>query len=358
MATYAVIMAGGSGTRFWPASRADRPKQLLALAGSSGEPLLAATVRRLAKLIPPERVYVVTGERLYEATRLAVPEVPGSQILREPAPRNTAPCIAWATSALLARDPEATLAVLPSDHFIEDEEGFRGVLARALESAESGRVTAVGIVPTRPETGFGYIELGEPLAPGVQGVARFVEKPDRARAEAYVSGGRHLWNAGMFFFRARVMQALVEAHLPGVAAGIRSMTERLALGDSSALGEVFPTLQSVSIAHGVMERAEGLAVVPGRFGWNDVGSWQSAWELSPRDDAQNALPDGAIAVDSSGNLFRVLGSGVKKQVALVGVHDLVVVETDDALLIVPRERAQDVRLVVEELKKSGRAHLL
>jgi mannose-1-phosphate guanylyltransferase len=360
---YAVIMAGGAGTRFWPASRALRPKQLLPLAGPRGreETLLAATVRRLAPLVTEDRVVVVTGEHLAEATAKAVPGVPRAQILCEPAPRNTAPCIAWATATIARSDPDAVVAVLPSDHFIANEEEFRRVLERALASAAQGRVTTVGIVPTRPETGYGYIELGDAIegADGaVKSVARFVEKPDRARAEAFVAGGRHLWNAGMFFFRAKDMATLVEGHLPELAAGVAKIDQAARAGEESAvLKAVFPTLPSISIDHGVMEKAAGLAVVPGDFGWNDVGSWQSAWELGGPDSAGNALSEGAIAIDAKNNLVRTLGKG-KKVVALVGVSDLVVVETDDAILVIPRERAQDVKLIVEALKASGRTDLL
>jgi mannose-1-phosphate guanylyltransferase len=373
---YAVIMAGGAGTRFWPASRMLRPKQLLALGpaprgGSErserprealpAEPLLAATVRRLSPLVTPDRVLVVTGAHLADATAKAVPDVPRDRILCEPAPRNTAPCIAWASATIARLDPEALVAVLPSDHFIEKEDDFRGVLERALASAAKGRVTTVGIVPTRPETGYGYIEVGDDLDGGAKSVVRFVEKPDRARAEQFVAGKRHLWNAGMFFFRASDMKALVERHLPELAAGVAKIDEAAKSGGAAKEAEVvktvFPTLPSISIDHGVMEKAAGLAVVPGDFGWNDVGSWQSAWELGEKDAHGNALAPGAIAIDASGNLVRTLGA-TKKVVALVGVDDLVVVDTDDALLVLPRDRAQDVRLVIEALKAGGRSDVL
>ena len=357
---YAVIMAGGAGTRFWPASRSSLPKQLLPLAGGSEETLLAATVRRLAPLVTEDRVVVVTGEHLAEATARAVPGVPPAQILCEPAPRNTAPCIAWATATIARLDPDALVVVLPSDHFIADEEEFRRVLARALHTAESGRVTTVGIVPTRPETGYGYIELGDAIEgdTGARGVARFVEKPNRENAERFLAGKRHLWNAGMFFFRARDMADLVERHLPELASGVAKIDAAARGGnEASVLKAIFPTLPSVSIDHGVMEKAAGLAVVPGEFGWNDVGSWQSAWELGSPDADGNSLSSGALAIDARNNLVRTLGTS-KKVVALVGVSDLVVVETEDALLVIPRDRAQDVRLIVDALKAAGRTDVL
>jgi mannose-1-phosphate guanylyltransferase len=358
---YAVIMAGGAGTRFWPASRSLRPKQLLPLAGDSEETLLAATVRRLSPLVTEDRIFVVTGEHLADATAKAVPGVPRAQILCEPAPRNTAPCIAWATATIARLDPEALVAVLPSDHFIGNEDEFRSVLGRALKTAATGRVTTVGILPTRPETGYGYIEVGDDIdgvSTGAKSVVRFVEKPDRARAETFLAGGRHVWNAGMFFFRASDMAQLVERHLPEIAAGVGKIDEAARAGkETEVLRSIFPTLPSVSIDNGVMEKAAGLAVVAGDFGWNDVGSWQSAWELGSPDAAGNALSAGAVAIDAKNNLVRTLGTG-KKVVALVGVNDLVVVETEDALLVIPRERAQDVRLIVEALKASGRTDLL
>lgn len=349
---YAVIMAGGAGTRFWPASRMRRPKQLLPLAGQrDDETLLAATVRRLAPLVPPERIVVVTGEHLAEGTSAAVPEVPAAQILKEPAPRNTAPCIAWANALVSGLDPDAVVMVLPSDHFIGDEPAFQKVLGQAVASAESGRVTTIGIVPTRPETGYGYIEVGAELGGETRAVKRFVEKPDRERAEAFLKAGTYLWNAGMFFFRVADMARLLEQHLPSVAAGVARMTT------AEAVKEIFPTLESISIDHGVMEKAEGLAVVPGDFGWNDIGSWQSAWELAPHDEAGNAVGKGHLAIEARNNLVRSLAKSPKK-IAVVGVDDLVVVETDDAILVIPRERAQDVRLVVEALKKAGDTSLL
>ena len=356
---YAVIMAGGAGTRFWPASRSLRPKQLLPLAGGSGETLLAATVRRLAPLVTEDRVIIVTGEHLAEATKKALPGVPADQILCEPAPRNTAPCIAWANATVARLDPDALVAVLPSDHFITDEAAFRAVLASALESAAAGRVTTVGIVPTRPETGYGYIEVGDAIGGGpARAVARFVEKPDRARAEQFLAGGRHLWNAGMFFFRASDMTKLVDEHLPELGRGVSEIDAAARAGNETAVvKKIFPTLPSVSIDHGVMEKASGLAVVPGDFGWNDVGSWQSSWELAERDDAGNAVQEGSLVIEGKNNLVRALGSS-KKTIALVGVDDLVVVETEDAILVIPRERAQDVRLAVEALKKAGRTQLL
>jgi mannose-1-phosphate guanylyltransferase len=341
MSTYAIVMAGGAGTRFWPASRAKTPKQLLPLGADPNESLLGATLRRIEPIVPAERVYIATGAHLAEATAAIAPN---AKILAEPVPRNTAPCIGWASQVIESVDPEAVIMVLPSDHYIADEPGFVEVLLRAVQSAQRGIITTIGVVPTRPETGYGYIEAGEEIAPGVKRGVRFVEKPDRARAEEYVASGRFLWNAGMFFFKAAAMREAIARHLPELASGLA--------------GDVitnFPTLPSISIDHGVMEKLDELAVVPGDFGWNDVGNWQSAWELAAKDQDGNALPPGAVAVQSRNNLVRA-PSG--KVYALVGVSDLVVVETADAVLVMSREQSQDVRYVVDALKDRKRTDLV
>lgn len=344
MSVYAVVLAGGAGTRFWPASRRARPKQLLSLVGD--EPLLRLAIARITSRIPVDNVFIATGTHLLEATAAAVPELPLENLLAEPAPRNTAPCIAWATSRIARLDPDAVVCVFPSDHFIADEGAFRTVLDAAIHGAEKDRIVTIGIVPTRPETGYGYIERGASMGDGLFAAARFVEKPDRATAERYLAAKTFLWNAGMFFFRARVMQAAVKKHLPEIAAGLDRID-----ADETLLAEVFPRLPSISIDYGVMEKAEGVLVAPGDFGWNDLGSWQSAWELATKDAQENSLPDGAIAVGARGNL--VVSSGKPKTWALAYVEDLVIVETDDAVLVIPRERAQDVREIIEELKSRG-----
>jgi mannose-1-phosphate guanylyltransferase len=355
---HAVILAGGSGTRFWPASRRHTPKQLLPLAGSANETLIAATVRRIEPLVPPERVWISTGTSLVDATVAALPRVPRAHFIAEPMARNTAPCIGWAAATIAREDPDAVVAVLPADHYIGNEPAFRDALGTAARAAEDGWIVTIGVVPTRPETGYGYIEVGDPVSQGVKAVKRFVEKPTRDRAQAFVESGGYLWNGGMFFFRAGVMRAAIAEHLPALATGLDRIDEAAARGEETrVVAEVFPTLPSISIDHGVMEKAKRIAVVPGDFGWNDVGSWQTTWEMSAKDDAGNALPEGSIAVEAKNNLVRDLTTGAArkgpKRWAIVGVDDLVVVETDDAVLVVPRERAQDVRAVVDALSKRG-----
>lgn len=356
---YAVIMAGGAGTRFWPASRANLPKQLLPLAGS-GEALLAATVRRILPLCPEERIFIATGAHLVDACRDALPGIPAENFLAEPLPRNTAPCIGWAAATILRRDPEAKIMVLPSDHHIADEAGFRSVLQRANEAADAHAIVTVGISPTRPETGYGYIEQGEEVREGVFRMARFIEKPNRELAEVYANSGTHLWNAGMFFFRASSMLDEIRKHLPDLAARLDDLDEAAEIGDeASLLEDAFSRMPSISIDHGVMERAADLAVVPGSFGWSDVGSWHSAWELADKDERGNASPEGTVLIEASGNMVaNWQTTATKKTIALAYVSDLVVVETDDALLVLPREKAQDVRAVIEALKARGKGELL
>ncbi len=252
--------------------------------------------------------------------------------------------------------------MLPSDHFIADEARFAGACwQRAVAVAERGELATVGIVPTRPETGYGYIEVGAELEGGAKQVARFVEKPDRARAEAFLASGKHLWNAGMFFFRARDMQAaIVGKHLPELAAGVARIDEAARSGNEREV--VRESSPRSAIDHGVMERvgatAGNIAVVPGEFGWNDVGSWESTWELSDKDEKGNAAPRHADRGRRERQPLRARAAKGKKAVALVGVSDLVVVDTEDAILVMPRDRAQDVRAVVDALKAQGRSELL
>lgn len=347
---YAVIMAGGSGTRFWPLSRSTRPKQFLAL-GPDDRSLLRATAERVWDVLPAERTFVVTSEQLRAQVEQELPELQPSQILAEPVGRNTAPCIGWAATHVKRLDEDAIMAVLPADHYIRETEAYADTLRRGLEAATHGDYVTIGIRPTRAETGYGYIEVGSELDPGVFGARRFVEKPNRRRAEQFVSSGRFLWNSGMFFFLAsRILQA-IDQHLPGLGKELQRYDEAARAGnEAEVVQETYADLPAVSIDHGIMEKVSAVSVVPGSFEWSDLGSWTSAWELAPQDDHTNVLPEGGIAVDATGNYVQVPEG---KLIALVGVDDLVVVDAGDALLVVPRDRAQDVREVVEALRERG-----
>ncbi len=358
---FAVILAGGSGTRFWPASRRLRPKQLLPLGPSAPRSLIGATVERLAGLVDEQSILVATGKHLVEGTRAELPSLPHDAFLAEPCAKNTAPCIGWAAALVALKDPLAVVCVLPSDQHAQDAVEFRRIVALAAESARQGIITTIGIVPSRPETGYGYIKKGKVSRSGVHDVAGFVEKPSREIAERYLNSGEYLWNAGIFVFRACDMLSAIEKHLPEMSASLKLVAAAHGTSkESAAVDEFFQSTQSISIDYGVMEKEKQLNVVPGEFGWSDLGSWESAWELSPKDEAGNSAPRGTILVDAANNIVEDLRSQStqepmsKKVIALVGVEGLCVVETDDALLVMPRDRAQDVREVVAELKNTDR----
>jgi mannose-1-phosphate guanylyltransferase len=351
---YSVIMAGGSGTRFWPASRRLRPKQLLALTG--GRSLLQQTVDRMAPLTPPEQTLVVTGADQAPAVAEQLPELPAGQVLGEPQARNTAPAAGLAAAWVALQDPEAVCIVLPADHLVTGEALFHRTLQRAMEVARSGdHLVTLGITPRYAATGFGYIELGpeaEAGEPRVHQVAAFHEKPDQATARDYLEGGRHLWNAGMFVWRAKVLLEEMLVHQPELAKGLAELIPHLGgPEEAQALERVYPELPKISIDHGVLEKSSRLRVVRADFGWSDVGSWEAMAELWEPDQAGNASQDGEVlAIEAKGNLVSAGG----RLAALVGVDNLVAVVTDDALLILPRHRAQEVGRVVEELKARGK----
>ncbi|MCC6525291.1 MAG: mannose-1-phosphate guanylyltransferase [Polyangiaceae bacterium] len=367
MRVYAVVMAGGSGTRFWPASRKLRPKQFLPLGGEL--PLLRATCERLVPLTGWDGVRISTGEHLVAGTLALMPELGRDQLFVEPCPRNTAPCLAWSAWVLARREPEAVIVAVPSDAHVGDAAGYLAAVRTAVASAATGAVTTIGITPTRPETGYGYVELGEPTrVAGAYAVRRFVEKPDAATAAAFLADGRYAWNAGMFIYRAADLCRLVRTHLPELAAALDRLDEAARADAAAGAGareaalctELFPTLPSVSIDKGVMEKTEGLAVVPGAFGWSDVGSWLAASELLPRDATGSSVPAGTLAAQARDNcVFDLRPAGSPpRTVALVGVEGLIVVDTGDALLVVDKAHAQDVREVVAALERSGPAELL
>lgn len=327
-----VILSGGAGTRLWPLSRRARPKQMLDLTGAGT--MLALTAARVADPALFAAPVVVAGADQAEAVTATIP---GARLLVEPAARNTAPAIALAATALA---PDEVMLVLPSDHLVGDDAGFRAAVARGLPYARDGWIVTFGMRAVRAETGYGYIERGPALAEGVFEAARFVEKPDSATAEGFVAGGRHDWNGGIFLLRADTFLAALERHAPDVLAAVRS-------GD-------FEAAPNISIDHAVMEKADKVAVVPAEIGWSDIGSFAALYDLLGKDAAGNALADAAVAVDARGNLIRSEGP----LVAAIGVEDLVVVATAEAVLVVPRAQSQRVREAVEALRARGRDDLL
>jgi mannose-1-phosphate guanylyltransferase len=346
----ALILAGGSGTRFWPASRRLRPKQLLALDGERS--LIARTLARLEPLISPDDVWVSTTGELAPAVAAELPELAADRILAEPAGRNTAPAIAWSLQALPAERRAAAVAVLPADHRIGDPPAFRAALESAFQAVErEDRVVALGVAPRYAETGFGYLELGEELAGGrgLRRVIEFREKPDRDTAIGYLASGRHLWNAGMFLFRGTTLLAHLERLAPELASGLAEIAR-----DPERVGELYPRLPSISIDHAVMEKLDALVALPLECGWDDLGSWSALYDALAADEAGNRARGDVVAIDSRDNVL-VAESGT---VAVVGVEGLVIVRTADAVLVVPRERAQEVRRIVDRLAAAGRGELL
>jgi mannose-1-phosphate guanylyltransferase len=360
---FVAVLAGGSGTRFWPASRKGWPKQFLPLGRDAHTPLISATLARVAPLADASRTMVVTGRALADATRAMIPTSVAKLVLAEPVAKNTAPAVAWATRAALREDPDAVLVVLPADAYIADEDAFREAIRTAITAAQTGAIVTLGITPTRPETGYGYLHVGEPTdIAGVSTVRAFVEKPDLHRAQQYLRDGAHLWNAGIFVFRASVMDAAVREHLPTIWEGLNEVDAHVREGrgaEEEAIDRVFHGFPSVSIDYGVMEKVARVDVVPARCGWSDVGSWQASWELGEKDSRENVVraedPSLVVLEDACGN---VVSAPAGKFVAVIGVEDLVIVDTPDALLVVPRARAQEVKRAVDALTARGKKEAL
>jgi mannose-1-phosphate guanylyltransferase len=355
---HAVVMAGGSGTRFWPASRADRPKQLLALAAD--EPLLRVTVDRVLPLVPAERVWVVTTAATAEATRALLGDLPPDHVLAEPAGRDTAACVAYAAKVLLGRDPDAHCLVFPADHVIPDGDRFRSAMAAGAAVVERrGGLLTFGIAPTRPETGYGYLAVGDRLAVEsgwpLHRLARFVEKPDLATARAYLAAGGYLWNSGMFAWRAAELLAEVRRQLPLLADGVEAIGAALGGPDERrVLDEVYPTLPRTSVDFGIMESAERCWTIPVDFGWSDVGSWPALVEVLAADASGNVGRGRRLALDVKDSVL----IGERVLVAAIGVRDLVVVATPDAVLVAAKGEAQRVKEVVDALRERGWDELL
>jgi mannose-1-phosphate guanylyltransferase len=355
MALHPVIMAGGSGTRFWPLSRKARPKQFLPLASKA--PLIADTVGRLKGLASVKDTLVVCGPLHAKAAAKLVKGLPKKNLLVEPVARNTAPAIALAALHVAARDPGGILVVLPSDHHVADPAGFRRTLQEAARIAQEGHLVTLGIQPHHPETGYGYIQVGEPLGTGAaRRVKAFREKPDLATAQGYLASGDYLWNGGIFVFRADAILAALAQHMPEMQKGLAALRKSVGKRTYAAvLKRVFPKLPSQSIDYGVMEKASNIAVLPGDFGWSDVGSFAAIPEVRPADAAGNVVSgEGAVLVDCKGCV--VLAE--KRPLAVVGLSDMVVVDSGDAVLVVPKDKSQDVRKVVEALKARKREKYL
>ncbi|MGD8372076.1 MAG: mannose-1-phosphate guanylyltransferase [Syntrophobacterales bacterium] len=350
---YAVIMAGGKGTRFWPRSREKRPKQLLNIAGRRS--MLQQTVARISSLLPPENIIVVAGKNHGEEVRNQLTELPDENIILEPVGRNTAACIGLAALVVQHRQPSAVMVVLPADHLINDENLFlTTVRAAATMARKKPALVTLGIRPTAPETGYGYIEAGEHVATvqnhAFHQVSSFHEKPDLQRAEQYLATGNFYWNSGMFVWQAKVVLEAIQQYLPGLHADLEKLNSFLGTDELEAgIARVYPDLESISIDYGVMEKAADVLVVPADFGWNDLGSWASMAEIWPKDDQQNAYQGEYMALESHRNVVY----SRQRLCVLLGIEDLIVVDTEDVLLVCPVNKAQHLGQILDLMKQRG-----
>ena len=354
---YAVIMAGGQGARFWPLSREQRPKQFLRLFGK--RTLLQETAARLVPVLGWEGIFVVCGRSHADTVREQLPELAPEQVIIEPVGRNTAPCIGLAALYLQERFPGQVMAVLPADHLIQEVEEFQSLLKVAEQLAIREWLVTFGIRPTFPATGYGYLQRGEQIGQWdgrtAYRVERFVEKPGLEKAQEYLRSSNHDWNSGMFFWTAKAILAEIQSRLPDLHSGLNRIRES-GFKDET-VSEVFPRLPSISIDYGVMEKALRVASLPCSLGWSDVGSWRTLFDLWEGDQDGIASNRPSIAVDSRNVLVCSHGDS-ERLTALLGVEDLIVVDTPDALLICSPKHSQKVRKIVSELKIRGRSELL
>ena len=350
---YAVIMAGGSGTRLWPRSRKKKPKQLLDIVSS--KTMIQETVDRLEGLVDADNVFVVVGEAHAQEINRQLAEVPSENILIEPQGKNTAPCIGLAAVHVRARDKDAVMIVLPSDHLIKNANRFRKVLKAAAAVASKGKsLVTIGIEPTFPETGYGYVQIGDKLdsanGEDVHEVVAFKEKPTSAVAKKFLKSGKYMWNSGMFVWKTDTVLAQIKALLPALHKGLMKIEAALGKEDEAAvLEKVYDSIEGESIDIGVMEKAKKVMLIKGDFGWNDIGSWAAMEQLWPKDPDGNFLDADVVSIESSGNIIH----STKKLVTVIGLKDIVIIETEDALLVCAKDRAPDVRRAVDELKERG-----
>lgn len=359
---YPVILAGGRGTRFWPLSRRHRAKQLLALDGK--HTMIQQTVARLAAMATPKNFWIITNADLRSAVTRQLPKLPAKQILAEPAGRNTAPAIGLAGYLLLRHDPDAVLGLFPSDHVIADEETYRETLELGIDIAADGEnIVVLGVRPTRSETGYGYIEVGAPAPSQSLRVRRFTEKPDADRAAEFLQAGNYLWNSGMFLWSARTLTRALEEHLPKTASILAEIAASFGTRKfESTFKKLYPKCENISVDYAVLEprsakgeHSSNLFCLPADFGWNDLGSWAALYDHHGKDADSNVIETkNSYTLNASGNYIYA----PDKFVAAVGVHDLVVVETEDAILVTTREHSQDVGKIVKHLNEKKLKDLL
>lgn len=354
MKIYGVIMAGGGGTRFWPLSRKKTPKQLLNLSGR--EVMINETIDRVSKIAESEDIFIVTNAAQAEAMRkVTAGRVPSENILCEPSARNTAACIGYAAVKIIKERGDGVMVVTPSDAYIRDSEKYAEILRTAANhAANANDIVTIGVAPTFPATGYGYIRYKDGGS-DINEVLSFVEKPDRATAEEYLKAGGYVWNSGVFVWKASVILEKFKEFLPDVYSGLMKISSAVKTGnEQKVLNEVYPQIRSISVDYGIMEKSDGIKVICGDFGWNDVGSWDMLGVLHECDENGNVVAGDTLLVDTKDSV--VYSSG--RLVAAVGVDNLVVVETPDAVLVLPKDRAQDVKKIVEKLAEQKREELL
>ena len=349
----AVILAGGSGTRLWPLSTPEFPKQFLPL--PNGNSMIQETLARVSPLTTPAQSWVVTGRKMADLVQEHLPSVPADHILREPIGRNSAPAIAWAAATIARRDPHAIMATFSADAVITHVEGLRQTLALAYELAEQGRMVTIGIKPTTPETGYGYIrfadEIGEGHGHQAFAAERFVEKPNPATAQSYLRDGHYVWNAGIFIWKVEAILAELREHLPEVARKINAIVESTGSAqEQGVLDELWPAIQAISIDYGILEKTQNLVVIPADLGWNDVGNWEQYGALFPA-NAQGIRGVGTHEGMGSQNI--VVYNNTPRKIFTIGVEDLIVVEMADTTVICHKDSVQRVKELAEQQQKKG-----
>lgn len=342
-------MCGGIGSRFWPYSRANRPKQFIDFLGT-GRSLLQMSYDRVLPIVCPENIIVVTNELYAPLVKEQLPELPDRNILLEPARRNTAPCVAWAAYHVASRDPEASMIVTPSDHLITREREFETSIVRGFEFVEShDALLTLGISPTRPETGYGYIQVGEQVADGIRKVKTFTEKPDIELAKVFLNSGEFFWNSGIFLWKASTILNAFHALAPDIAAVFDSGKELFGTpGETEFIAQSFPSCMSISIDFAIMEKASNVYVEVVNFGWNDLGTWSALYDNSPKNRDGNVTQRcSVLSYNSSGNIFAVKG---EKLIVVSGLNDYIVADAGDVLLVCPMAEEQRIKQMVTDAK--------